>query len=110
MLLVWFPSPLIRSSARLKVRLFFPLCSASQQVTSCARVLTSEPACLQVFVVPPVTQGWQLPNQMIVSPFEPILGELPWFESHVVVQSLVVCSSGQIVQKDSKVQTQTHIM
>ena len=77
MFLVWFPSPLIRSSARSKVSFLSPLCAASQQVASWARVLTSERACLQVFVVPPVTQGWQLPNQVVVSPFEPILGEFP---------------------------------
>ena len=77
MFLVWFPSPLIRSSARSKVSFLSPLCAASQQVASWARVLTSERTCLQVFVVPPVTQGWQLPNQVVVSTFEPILGEFP---------------------------------
>ena len=88
----------------------FPLCTASQQVKCWALVLTSERARFQVFVVPPVTQGRQLPNQVVVSPFELILGECLWFESHVVVQSLVVFSSHQTVHMDSKVHTQITIL
>lgn len=110
MLLVWFPSPLIRSSARLKVRVFplFVLLPNKRQVVLVCLAVNVRDSKLLWYPQSPKDVNcptrWSFP---LLSQY----GENSlWFESHVVVQSLVVCSSSQIVQKDSKVQTQTNIM